>query len=72
MIRYCGVKQGGCLSPLLFKLYLDGLIQKLNHSGIGCPIGITYCLLVFGYADDLTIVSPTLFGLRQIIENCEE
>ena len=24
-----GVKQGGCLSPMLFTLYLDGLIQKL-------------------------------------------
>ena len=27
---------------------------------------------VFGYADDLDIVSPTLFGIRQIIEICEE
>ena len=62
-----GVKQGGCLSPMLFTLYLDGLIQKLKHSGIGCHIGRTYCG-VFGYADDLAIVSPTLFGLRQMIE----
>ena len=66
-----GVKQGGCLSPMLFTLYMDGLIQKLKHSGIGCHIGRTYCG-VFGYADDLAIVSPTLFGLRQIIEICEE
>ena len=36
-----GVKQGGCLSPMLFTLYLDGLIQKLKHSGIGCHIGRT-------------------------------
>ena len=66
-----GVKQGGCLSPMLFTLYLDGLIQKLKHSGIGCHIGRTYCC-VFGYADDLPIVSPTLFGLRKMIEICEE
>ena len=66
-----GVKQGGCLSPMLFTLYLYGLIQKLNHSGIGCHIGRTYCG-VFGYADDLAIVSPTLCGLREMIEICEE
>ena len=36
-----GVKQGGCLSPMLFTLYLNGLIQKLKHSAIGCHIGRT-------------------------------
>ena len=40
---------------MLFMLYLDGLMQKLKHSGIGCHIGRTYCV-VFGYADDLAIV----------------
>ena len=39
-----GVKQGGCLSPMLFTLYLNGLIQKLKHSGIGCRIGRTLAL----------------------------
>ena len=66
-----GVKQGGCLSPMLFTSYLDGWIRNLKHNGIGCHIGITYCG-VFSYADDLAIVSPTLFGLRQMIEICEE
>ena len=46
---------------MLFTLYLDGVIQTLKHSGIGCHIGRTYCGVV-GYADDLAIVSPTLFG----------
>ena len=49
-----GVQQGGCLSPIIFTLYLDGLIQNLNHSGIGCHIGRTYCG-VFSYADRLII-----------------
>ena len=64
-------KQGGCLSPMSFTLYLDGLIQMLKHSGIGCHIGRTYCG-VFGYADNMAIVSSTLFGLRQMIEIWEE
>ena len=29
-----GVNQGDCLSTMLFTLYLNGLIQKLKHSGI--------------------------------------
>ena len=67
-----GVKQGCSLSPMLFTLYMDGLIQKLKHSGIGCHIGRTYCG-VFGYADDLAIVSLTLsLTLRPMIEICEE
>ena len=63
------VKQDGCLSPMLFTLYIDGLIHKLKQSDIGCHIGRTYCG-VFGYANGLAIVSPTFFGLRQIIEIC--
>ena len=66
-----GVKQGGYRSPMLFTLYLDGLIEKLKHIDIGCHISITYCG-VFCYADDLAIVSPTHFGLSQIIEICKE
>ena len=29
-------------------------------------------VVIFGYDNDLAIVSHTLFGLRQIIESCEE
>ena len=61
-----GIKQGDWLYPILFMSYLDGLTQKLYYSGICCHIGITYCG-IFRYADDLAIVSPTLFSLRQII-----
>ena len=56
---------------MLFTLNLDGLIQKLKHSGICCHIVRIYCG-GFGYADDLTVVSPTHFGLRKMIEICEE
>ena len=30
-----GVKQGGCLSPMLFTVYFDGLIRRLEAKGIG-------------------------------------
>jgi len=37
-----GVKQGGVLSPVLFCIYIDGLLTKLSESGVGCYI--SWCL----------------------------
>jgi len=39
-----GVRQGGVLSPLLFNIYVDSFIQRLQSSGVGCRIG--YVILV--------------------------
>ena len=66
-----GVKQGGCLSSMLFTVYFDGLIRRLEAKGIGCFIGRRYCG-VFGYADDLALVSPALHGLKEVIKICED
>ena len=39
-----GVRQGGVLSPVLFSLYMDGLLYKLKESGVGCYIlGLSIC-----------------------------
>ena len=59
-----GVKQGGCLSPMLFTVYFNILIKRLEYLGIGCHIGRRYCG-VFGYADNLALVCPTLYNKIQ-------
>ena len=62
-----GVKQWGVLSPILFSMYIDSLLEKLK----GCHVGRTFAG-VFAYADDIALVSPSLIGLRQMIHICEQ
>ena len=66
-----GVRQGGVLSPLFFSIYIDDLLEKLKQNGIGSHIGHNFAG-VFGYADDLILLSPSLTGLKNMIKICEE
>ena len=45
------------LSPILFSTYIDSLLQKLKDSVLGCHVCRTFAG-VFGYADDLALISP--------------
>ena len=66
-----GVRQSGVLSPQLFNVYIDGLIDILNNSTIGCSLGgkrINNLL----YADDLCIVSLSSAGLQQLQSICDQ
>ena len=65
-----GVKQEGVFSPILFTVYLDSLIKTLKRRNIGCKID-NKCLGVFGYADDLTLLCPTLSGLQEVLNVSE-
>ena len=53
-----GVKQGAILSPILFSIYMDGLFEQLEKSGVGCHMGNHYTGCI-GYAVDLTLLTPT-------------
>ena len=66
-----GVRQGGVLSPVLFTVYIDVLLQRLKDKGLGCMVGQTY-FGVLCYADDVTLLSPTRNGLQQMLEVCEK
>ena len=65
-----GVKQGGVLSPQLFNIYLDVLLDRLNKSGYGCHIGQSY-MGSFAYADDIVLLSPTITSLNSQLKVCE-
>ena len=66
----CGVRQGGILSPLLFNVYVDELIDSLEASGCGCHIGKEFfgCIM---YADDLILLSPSVNGLQHMLNICD-
>ena len=66
-----GVKQGSILSPVLFSVYLDKLLNALENHKTGCRIGRKFCGAL-AYADDLTLISPTVQGLQSMITLCEK
>ena len=63
---YNGVKQGGCLSPTHFSMYLNDLTDVLRFSNISCRYGNHY-MGVYCYADGIGLLSPTLSGLKEML-----
>ena len=65
-----GVKQGGVLSPVIFSVYIDGLLVRLRSSGVGCYIGMQF-VGALAYADDLTLLAPSPTAMRKLLRSCD-
>ena len=50
---------------------MDNLFSELSQLGLGCHVGPAYAG-AFGYADDVALLSPTIYGLRKMISICEK
>ena len=66
-----GVRQGSVLSPLLFSVYLDGLLSELSDCGVGCFWGSLFAG-AFCYADDIVLLAPCASALRTMLSICNK
>ena len=65
-----GIRQGSIASPTLFCVYMDELLQQLKAKGVGCWIG-RHFVGAISYADDLTLLCPSIQGLQLMLNVCE-
>ena len=65
------MKQGDCLSPTLFAIFINDLALELKQSGIGVDISIdlsaAILVNVLLYADDLALMADNEEDLQSII-----
>jgi endonuclease/exonuclease/phosphatase family metal-dependent hydrolase len=66
-----GVRQGGVLSPVLFSIFMDEIIERVKSSNVGCYMN-SICCCIFLYADDIILLSPTVHGLQVLLNVCEK
>ena len=76
-----GVKQGDCLSPTLFSIYVNDLANEIKNSQIGVKIDLegihdldldSFTLNLLIYADDIVLLTETekdMQSLLSIVQN---
>ena len=70
-----GLRQCRALSPLLFSLYINGVVTRLHEGKCGVPCGSD---MVPGllFADDTSLIAPDREGLKRsldvLVKWCEE
>jgi hypothetical protein len=62
-----GVRQGGILSPFLFRLYVRDLISSITSLRLGCNVAGTMINLLC-FADDMVLLAPSWSGLQTLID----
>jgi hypothetical protein len=66
----CGIRQGGVLSPYLFAVYINSVIDEIQASHIGCHFGSLSCNVIL-FADDILLLSPSVSALQDLLYICE-
>ena len=66
-----GVRQGGVISAILYCFYVNDLFQLLRQRSAGCWVKGSFHG-IFGYSDDNFLLAPSLAGLQEMLNTCEE
>ena len=61
-----GTRQGGILSPYLFSLYINEMLDDIADEGTGCSLN-NYQTNILAYADDITLIAPTSSALQKLL-----
>ena len=59
------------MSHVLFAIYTDGLIKRLEDIGVGCHTGCRFTGAL-AYADDITLFGPCKSALSMMFDVCEQ
>ena len=65
-----GTRQGSILSPALFAVYVDELLQELRSLGVGCHLAAVFYGAV-GFCDDILLLAPTRDAMEVMLATCE-
>ena len=63
------VKQGGVLSPFLFNVYINGLIESCVKKNIEACIG-PHNVSVISYCDDITLLNSSIYQMNELLSMC--
>lgn len=66
-----GVRQGGILSPFLFRFYIRDLIDRVTTLNLGCNFAGTVINLL-AYADDMVVLAPCWQALQSLLMAVED
>ena len=67
-----GVRQGGILSPFLFKLYINSVLDSISNLEEGCTMGL-FKFNILAYADDIALVASSVAHMNTLYKRlkCE-
>lgn len=66
-----GVKQGCPLSPFLFNLIMDELLERLQRSNLGCKVDDEH-IATMAFADDLILLSDNNYHMEKLMQITEQ
>ena len=64
-------RQGGVLSPFLFAVFVDSLVDRVKATGLGCCLN-SVCVSILLYADGIILSAPSLKAIQLLLEVCEQ